>query len=126
LQTRSIDPAVEDLLRRILERVGADALFRPPNGELAADEVVLDVSLDGRRYLLVREPAAAPAKASLSPREKEIVRLVAKGLPNKAIAEVLDISLWTVATYLRRLFAKVAVSSRAELIARVYDEGLLV
>ncbi|HZA34714.1 MAG TPA: helix-turn-helix transcriptional regulator, partial [Vicinamibacterales bacterium] len=62
---------------------------------------------------------------SLSPREREIVRLVAKGLPNKAIADVLDISLWTVATHLRRIFAKLGVGTRAEMIARVIGDGLL-
>jgi DNA-binding CsgD family transcriptional regulator len=50
---------------------------------------------------------------------------VAKGLPNKAIADVLDISLWTVATHLRRIFAKLGVGTRAEMIARVLGDGLL-
>jgi DNA-binding CsgD family transcriptional regulator len=57
----------------------------------------------------------------LSPREIEIVRLVAKGLPNKTIAGVLEISPWTVATYLRRVFAKLGVGSRAAMVARLYE-----
>jgi DNA-binding CsgD family transcriptional regulator len=48
----------------------------------------------------------------LSPRERQIVRLVAEGHVNKAIGAVLDISPWTVATHLRRIFAKLGVASR--------------
>jgi DNA-binding NarL/FixJ family response regulator len=58
-------------------------------------------------------------------RECEIVRLVAKGHCNKTIALVLDISAWTVATHLRRIFAKLEVSSRAEMVARALQDGLL-
>jgi len=55
----------------------------------------------------------------LSPRECEIVRLVAKGLPNKTIAAILDISPYTVQTYLRRMFDKKQVRTRAALVAVV-------
>lgn len=57
----------------------------------------------------------------LSPREQEIVRLVAKGLPNKTIAAILDISPWTVATHLRRIFGKLSVRSRAAMIATLFE-----
>jgi DNA-binding CsgD family transcriptional regulator len=59
----------------------------------------------------------------LSPREVEIARMVAKGYPNKTIAAVLDISPWTVCTYLRRIFAKFGVGSRAAMVARLLEEG---
>ena len=45
--------------------------------------------------------------------------MVAGGHPNKAIASVLNISSWTVCTYLRRIFAKLGVNSRAAMVARV-------
>ena len=61
----------------------------------------------------------------LSPREREIARMVARGYPNKTIAGVLEISLWTVGTYLRRVFAKLGVGSRAAMVARLMEEGLL-
>jgi DNA-binding CsgD family transcriptional regulator len=51
--------------------------------------------------------------------------MVAKGYANKTIAAVLDISLWTVGTYLRRLFAKLGVCSRAAMVARLLEEHLL-
>jgi DNA-binding CsgD family transcriptional regulator len=57
----------------------------------------------------------------LSPREQEIVRMVAEGHPNKVIAAVLNISTWTVGTHLRRIFAKFGVGSRAAMVARYLE-----
>ena len=48
--------------------------------------------------------------------------MVARGLPNKAIAAVLEISSWTVGTYLRRMFAKLGVTSRAAMIAKLMEK----
>ncbi len=59
-----------------------------------------------------------PALPALSPREIEIVRLVAKGYPNKTIAGILEISTWTVAAHLRRIYLKLGVHSRAAMVAR--------
>lgn len=86
---------------------------------------LLDVEVDGVRYILFRQEARGEGRVSLSPREREIVRLIARGLPNKAIADLLDVSLWTVATHLRRVFGKLGVSSRAEMVARALSAGLL-
>jgi DNA-binding CsgD family transcriptional regulator len=58
----------------------------------------------------------------MSPREQEIAPMVAKGYPNKTIAAVLEISVWTVATYLRRIFAKLGVSPRVAMVARMLEE----
>lgn len=78
--------------------------------------VLMDVESDGIRCVLMR--MAAPRRMPLlSPREQEIARMIARGLPNKTIAAVLEISSWTVGTYLRRMFAKLHVSSRAALVA---------
>jgi len=59
---------------------------------------------------------------SLSPRECEIARLVCKGLPNKTIGSVLDISQWTVATHLKRIYTKLGVRSRAAMVACIFHE----
>ena len=45
--------------------------------------------------------------------------MVANGRTNQAIATCLEISVWTVSTHLRRIFAKLAVSSRAEMVAHL-------
>lgn len=62
------------------------------------------------------------AAPRLSPREIEIVRLVGAGHTNKTIAVVLDISLYTVSTHLRRIFAKLGVSTRAAMVAALSAE----
>lgn len=102
---------------------------------------LLQIELDGTIYKLtvttwsqptLTEPPSAKDHAQdlhdfhiLSPREREIVRLVARGLPNKTIATVLEISSWTVATHLRRVFAKLEVTTRAAMVARAAEAGLL-
>jgi DNA-binding CsgD family transcriptional regulator len=63
-------------------------------------------------------PALDDGRA-LSPREFEIARLIAKGYPNKTVAAILDISPWTVSTYLRRIYAKFGVRCRAAMVARL-------
>jgi DNA-binding CsgD family transcriptional regulator len=125
IQTHSVE--IETLLRELLEHLDAQGSTEEmPEDGPGAHTVLLDISVDGITYRLLRSNSAHPMqRVALSPREQEIVRLVAKGLPNKAIADVLDMSLWTVGTHMRRVFAKLGVGTRAEMIARVLDEGLL-
>ncbi|MGH2362769.1 MAG: response regulator transcription factor [bacterium] len=66
-----------------------------------------------------------PDSKPLSPRQREIASLIAQGLPTKTIGATLHISPWTVATHLRRLYLRFDVSTRAAMIARLLDEGLL-
>jgi DNA-binding CsgD family transcriptional regulator len=81
------------------------------------DGVLVDTVVGSTRcLLLVHEPSLL---VSLSPREREIARMVADGRTNQAIAGALEISIWTVSTHLRRIFAKLAVCSRAEMVARL-------
>lgn len=60
------------------------------------------------------------ASHSLSPRELQIARMVAGGATNHAIARSLDISPWTVSTHVRRIFAKLGVGTRAEMVAQLF------
>jgi len=110
---------LDDLLRVLVDKVAA--AHPPPASDTANDreEIIVDIELDGTRYLVVRLPATTRARVVLSPREQEIVRMVAQGHPNKIIADVLSISSWTVGTHLRRIFAKLGVGSRAAMIARL-------
>jgi DNA-binding CsgD family transcriptional regulator len=88
-------------------------------------ELLLDVQLGDARYLLLCVASPPADEITLSPREREIVQLVARGYPNKAIAQTLEISPWTVNTYLRRIFAKLGVTSRAEMVASSMNAGLV-
>jgi DNA-binding CsgD family transcriptional regulator len=90
------------------------------------EHVVLSAVVDGVRYTLTECAAQAPAeRVDLSAREQEIARMVARGYTNKMIAAVLEISTWTVDTYLRRIFSKLNVRSRSAMVTRLTHEGTL-
>jgi RNA polymerase sigma factor (sigma-70 family) len=63
--------------------------------------------------------AASSSEAeNLSPREREVLDLLAQGLLYKEISEKLGVSLPTVNTYIRRIYEKLQVRSRAQAVAR--------
>ncbi|HEX8814078.1 MAG TPA: LuxR C-terminal-related transcriptional regulator [Terriglobales bacterium] len=112
------------MLARLIEMVSrrrsaTDSTANP------SEEVLVDTEVDGARYLLVRMRRLGCNRVQLSPREQEIVRMVAKGHPNKVIADVLNISSWTVCTHLRRIFAKLGVGSRAAMVAQLLELGAI-
>ncbi|MCX7792515.1 MAG: helix-turn-helix transcriptional regulator [Chloroflexaceae bacterium] len=88
-------------------------------------EVVCRLELGGAQYLIFRVQPQETDPVNLSPRELAIARLIAKGLPNKTIGTILEISPWTVATYLRRIFVKLEVTTRAAMIAKLADRHML-
>lgn len=103
----------DELLRAVIARASAQAPHAGP---------LLDMTVDGVRCALI---AVQPSPAdSLSPREREIARMVGQGYTNKMIAHVLEISLWTVSTHLRRIFAKLNVQTRAAMVALVVERGV--
>jgi DNA-binding NarL/FixJ family response regulator len=59
-----------------------------------------------------------PAGEELSPREQEVLELLARGYLYKEIAERLNISVPTVNTYIRRMYEKLHVRSRAQAVAK--------
>jgi DNA-binding CsgD family transcriptional regulator len=77
---------------------------------------------------LTRTPAAGPAgqaAGSLTPRELEVLRLIASGKTNRAIAGRLDISEKTVARHVSNIFAKLDVSTRAAATAYAFTHRLV-
>ena len=66
----------------------------------------------------------AVADRGLSPREREVLTLVAQGATNRAIASDLFISERTVESHVRRIFQKLGVTSRAAATAAAYEQGL--
>jgi len=65
-----------------------------------------------------RLPAAAAAGESLSPREEEVLDMLTQGYLFKEVADRLNISVHTVNTYVRRIYEKLHVQSRAQAVAR--------
>ena len=113
----------EELVAWLVSRIAAPQRpeSAPGTERKGSDEILLDMELEDARYLLVRMPRAQSPRVRLSPREQEIVRMVAQGHSNKIIADVLTISSWTVCTHLRRIFAKLGVGSRAAMVARLME-----
>lgn len=62
---------------------------------------------------------------SLTPREVEILQIIAKGLSNAEAAEVLKISRATIRTHLEHIYAKLSVSNRVEAITEGIRQGLI-
>lgn len=88
---------------------------------LCSDEICHFES-GGQNFAIVRslpEVSGHEALAELlTARELQIATLVALGYPNKLVAHRLHISEWTVASYLRRIFAKLGVETRAAMAYR--------
>jgi DNA-binding CsgD family transcriptional regulator len=121
--------ATQALLQQVIEYILAGSAGASPRvlrrtTELI-EQVVFETEVAGVQYYLVRSIPLQTSHVNLSPRELAIARLIAKGLPNKCIGDILEISPWTVATLLRRIFVKLEVSSRAAMVARLGEENIL-
>lgn len=95
-----------------------------------AATIVVDTLLGNPQVLhalaaTIPDATAAATRPVLSRRETQIVTLVALGLSNRDIAGRLEISPLTVASFLRRVFAKLGVNSRAAMVGTAKDWGLL-
>jgi DNA-binding NarL/FixJ family response regulator len=96
-----LDPAVtRDLVERFLRHTGRDP------DEFAA-------SAEGRRL------------AMLTPRERQVLRLIAQGLSNEEIADLLVIAESTAKTHVKRILAKIGARDRAQAVVLAYRAGLV-
>jgi DNA-binding NarL/FixJ family response regulator len=66
----------------------------------------------------------ADAEADLTPRETEVLSLIARGLRNAEVAATLGLTLHTVSGYVKSVYAKLGISSRAEAAQRAIRMGL--
>ncbi|MGW4160753.1 response regulator [Streptomyces sp. NPDC004788] len=70
------------------------------------------------------QPSSSTLQA-LTPREVEVLRLIATGLDNTEIAQALRISVSTVKKHVASLFTKLAVRDRAQAVIAAYESGLV-
>ncbi|MDT0476528.1 response regulator transcription factor [Streptomyces sp. DSM 41014] len=93
----------------------------------AAGQSVLDHEVQNRLLATVRTRPTADARPlppDLTRREREVLTLIGRGLPNRAIAENLFISEATVKTHINNLFAKTGIQDRADAVRRAIAAGL--
>ncbi|WP_405665578.1 response regulator transcription factor [Streptomyces sp. NBC_01166] len=107
----------------LLKDAPRDELFTAVRA--AADgRTVLSPAVASRLVSRVRTPAG-PGQEPLSTREREVLRLVARGTSNREIAAELFISEATVKTHLTHVFAKLGAKDRAAAVAVAYERGIL-
>ena len=87
----------------------------------ARGETVLAPAVAAKLVSRLRQPAAQP----LTPREREVLALVARGLANAEIGRELFISEATVKTHLVRVFGKLGVDDRTAAVTKAMAQGLL-
>lgn len=107
------------LLKNAEAREVMDALQR-----VHAGEAILPPTLIGRVLDELATPTPTTREA-LSPRETEVLELVAEGLANKEIAATLSISENTVKTHVRHILDKLGLRSRTEAAAYAVHQGLV-
>jgi DNA-binding NarL/FixJ family response regulator len=127
----SLFPALEAGARGYLTKdADAEEIERAIRA-LAAGRTHLDAAIQQRLVAAVLEaPHGAPAQAQalpddLSPREAEVLKLIATGLSNGEIATSLFLSNATVKTHINRIFSKTGVRDRAQAVRYAYRHGMV-
>jgi DNA-binding NarL/FixJ family response regulator len=137
LTTFDLDEYVYDALCAgasgfLLKDVTAEHLFDAVR-VVAGGEALLAPSVTRRlisEFALLRPAAAASAPpvalAALTPRETQVLRLIAEGLSNPEIAARLVVSEETVKTHVSRVLAKLGLRDRTQAVITAYESGLVV
>jgi DNA-binding NarL/FixJ family response regulator len=104
---------------------GADQI-RAAVEAVARGEAALDPAVQHHVIAALSAPATAAADLpdGLTPREAEVLALIAEGLTNAEIADRLVVSAATVKTHVNHIFAKAGVRDRAQAVAYAYRHGL--
>ncbi|GAA2271611.1 response regulator transcription factor [Nonomuraea roseoviolacea subsp. roseoviolacea] len=136
LTTFDLDEYVYDALRAgasgfLLKDVTAERLFDAVR-VIAAGEALLAPGVTRRligefaRLRTGPSPEAAAALAALTPRETQVLRLIAEGLSNLEIAARLTVTEETVKTHVSRVLGKLGLRDRTQAVVAAYETGLVV
>ena len=103
------------LLRRCIQQVA--------NGQVWADTEQMNYLLDLIAEVPSLRVVSLDGKQLLTPREEQVVALVSEGLGNRGIARELNLSEHTIKKYVFRIFDKLGISSRVELVLYAVNHG---
>jgi two-component system response regulator DctR len=98
-----------------VKRGAFDFCEKPFSDNALVDRIEQAIAQSARILASTPRSAAAARLADLTERERDVMRLVVEGLPNKLIADQLDISVRTVEVHRARVFDKMEVKSAVEL-----------
>ncbi|MFZ2172890.1 MAG: response regulator transcription factor [Rhodococcus sp. (in: high G+C Gram-positive bacteria)] len=110
------DAPAEELVRAVRVVADGEALLAPT----VTRRLIADVN--SRRGTARRKPAALSA---LTPREREVLELIARGLSNVEIAEHLFVAEQTVKTHVGKVLSKLNLRDRAQAVVLAYESGLV-
>jgi NarL family two-component system response regulator LiaR len=86
-----------------------------------AGEALLDPGVAARLVAAIADPPGGAAAPDLTPREREVLERLGRGLPNKLIARELGIAEKTVKTHVGHVLAKLGVTDRTQAALRAAD-----
>ena len=112
------DSSADDIARAVRTVHAGQALLEP------AVQRRLIESLRERPPPALAPPAPPPPPDDLTPREVEVLGLIAQGLSNRDIAARLFVSEATVKTHVNNIFSKAGVRDRAQAVRYAFDHGL--
>lgn len=109
------DAPADELVRAVRVVAEGQALLAPT----VTRRLIADVTRRRART------APTPALHTLTPREREVLELIAKGLSNLEIAESLFVAEQTVKTHVSKVFSKLDLRDRAQAVVIAYESGLV-
>ncbi|WP_040797564.1 response regulator [Nocardia higoensis] len=110
------DAPADELVRAVRVVAAGQALLAPTVTRRLIAEVT-------RRRAGTRR--TTPELGSLTPREREVLELVARGMSNGEIAEALFVAEQTVKTHVSKVFSKLQLRDRAQAVVLAYESGLV-
>jgi DNA-binding NarL/FixJ family response regulator len=111
------DAPAEQLVSAVRIIADGDALLAPSVTRLLIDEVSRRPTVDAS--------AVAPGLADLTERELEVLKLIARGLSNAEIAQILFLGEATVKTHVGRVLTKLGLRDRVQAVVVAYESGLI-
>jgi DNA-binding NarL/FixJ family response regulator len=110
------------VLKELAPQLLVECIRKVYAGEQWLDKQLSNLALDA---LLRRETAGRARSSILSPRETEIVRMVAGGLSNQELSQRLGVSEGTIKIHLHNIYKKLKVHSRLELVLHAQANKLV-